>query len=133
MPTKPRDNQPEPTPPDHLWSPSTDYQGLESPEPTVAGQGFEFAPKGGYAGRGPKKYVRPDERILEEVCQRLTDSPDIDATGVEVEVRAGEVTLTGTVESQEMKHQAELCLAEIWGVKHIFNRIHVAHHDSRAA
>src|SRR6185503_8363040 len=33
-----------------------------------------------YAGRGPRGYQRTDERIREDVCDRLTDDPRIDAS-----------------------------------------------------
>src|SRR5687768_5171077 len=39
---------------------------------------------GRYAGRGPKGYQRSDERIKEEVCDRLTADPDVDALEIEV-------------------------------------------------
>ena len=31
-------------------------------------------------GRGPKDYTRSDDRIREEVCDRLTDDPRVDAS-----------------------------------------------------
>ena len=33
-----------------------------------------------YRGRGPRGYTRSDERLLETVCEQLTDDPRIDAT-----------------------------------------------------
>jgi hypothetical protein len=41
---------------------------------------------GAHRGRGPKGYTRPDERIWEEVCDRLTDDPLLDASDMEVKV-----------------------------------------------
>jgi hypothetical protein len=61
---------------------------------------------GPYRGRGPKGYRRPDERIREEVCERLTVHGGIDASDVEVEVQEGEVTLSGTVADRRMKRLA---------------------------
>ena len=51
---------------------------------------------GPYRGRGPKGYIRSDERICEDVCDRLSDDPFVDAADVEVVVAGSEVTLTGT-------------------------------------
>ena len=45
--------------------------------------------RGPFAGRGPKGYHRSDERIREDVSDRLTDHPDIDATEIEVTVHEG--------------------------------------------
>ncbi|HEY1342642.1 MAG TPA: BON domain-containing protein, partial [Bryobacteraceae bacterium] len=55
---------------------------------------------GGHTGRGPKNYRRNDERIREDVCVRLTDHPEIDASEIEVRVDDGEVTLSETVDSR---------------------------------
>jgi hypothetical protein len=52
---------------------------------------------GRYAGRGPKGYQRSDERLEEEICDRLTADSDIDASELEVLVQNGEVTLQGSV------------------------------------
>jgi hypothetical protein len=50
----------------------------------------------GHRGRGPKNYSRSDTRIEEDVHERLMHDP-LDASGIEVSVKDGEVTLTGTV------------------------------------
>ena len=60
-----------------------------------------------YRGRGPKNYRRPDERIREEINDRLTDNDWLDASDVEVAVVAGEVTLSGSVDSRYSKRLAE--------------------------
>ncbi|MGH1560504.1 BON domain-containing protein [Caulobacter segnis] len=54
---------------------------------------------GEHRGRGPKGYRRSDERIREDVSDRLTDDSWLDAHGVEVSVSDGDVTLSGTVRS----------------------------------
>jgi BON domain len=56
----------------------------------------EPTPSGGFAGRGPKGYQRADDRIREDVCERLAEDPDIDASDMEVTVKDGEVTLSGS-------------------------------------
>ena len=55
---------------------------------------------GSYRGIGPRGYRRSPERIYEDICDRLTDNPFIDASDVEVRVGGPEVTLTGSVDSE---------------------------------
>ncbi len=50
---------------------------------------------GPYIGWGPAGYQRSDERIREDICERLTLHGQIDARKVEVDVNKGEVTLRG--------------------------------------
>lgn len=80
---------------------------------------------GRYVGRGPKGYQRSDERIKEEVCDRLTEHGDVDASDIEVAVQSGEVTLAGTVRDRRMKRAAEDCVEAIFGVREVQNRIRV--------
>src|SRR6187431_1632181 len=51
----------------------------------------------GNQGKGPKGYKRPDHRIREDVCDRLSDDDELDASEITVTVKDGEVTLEGTV------------------------------------
>lgn len=78
-----------------------------------------------YAGSGPKNYHRSDERIYEEICEILTLDPDIDASGIEVEVKDGEVTLRGTVETKTLRGYAEDAIEHVFGVKGVHNLIEV--------
>lgn len=80
-----------------------------------------------YRGKGPKNYRRSDEAIYEEVCEFLTLDPDIDASGVDVEVTHGQVTLSGEVETKYLKRYAEELVAQVPGVKDVANRIRVVH------
>jgi hypothetical protein len=80
---------------------------------------------GPYVGRGPKGYRRSDERILEEVCERLTAHPSIDATDIEVQVADGDVTLTGRVETRTVKHLTENMVETVSGVKEVHNQLRV--------
>jgi osmotically-inducible protein OsmY len=80
---------------------------------------------GPYAGRGPKGYRRSDERIYEEVCERLTEHPSIDASEVEVSVSGGDVTLAGRVESRAVKHLTETMVETVSGVKEVHNQLRV--------
>jgi len=79
----------------------------------------------GARGRGPKGYQRSDDRISDEAHQRLTDDAWLDATEINVSVSAGEVTLSGSVDSREAKHRAERVVEDISGVKHVQNNLRV--------
>lgn len=78
-----------------------------------------------YRGRGPKGYVRSDERIHDEVCERLSQDRHVDAEDVSVVVRSGEVTLDGVVPSRRMKHLAENLAASVGGVTDVHNHLRV--------
>jgi osmotically-inducible protein OsmY len=80
---------------------------------------------GQYAGRGPKGYKRPDDRIHEDVCEVLTRHPGIDASEVDVRVNNGEVTLTGSVEDRQQKRLAEDAIENLPGVRDVNNQVRV--------
>lgn len=79
----------------------------------------------GHRGRGPRGYVRSDERIADDVISRLTDAPDVDASEILLSVEGGVVTLTGNVPARAMKHRAEDIAAEATGVRDVCNTIRV--------
>src|SRR5690606_797364 len=78
-----------------------------------------------YAGVGPRNYSRSDERITEDLCERLTHDADIDASDIEVQVAGGTATLEGTVSQRWMKHRAEDLADGCSGVRNVENRIRV--------
>jgi osmotically-inducible protein OsmY len=79
-------------------------------------------------GRGPKGYQRADNRIMEDVCDRLTYS-EVDAEGIEVRVENAEVTLSGSVRDRWDKRRAEDIAENVSGVKDVHNNIRVARGD----
>lgn len=79
----------------------------------------------GHTGRGPRNYARSDSRIHEDVCDRLTENPMIDASEVEVSVSDREVTLSGIVHSREEKRRAEDLAEDVSGVTHVQNNLRV--------
>ncbi|MCK6592183.1 MAG: BON domain-containing protein [Polyangiaceae bacterium] len=81
--------------------------------------------RGQHGGRGPRGYKRSDERIREDICDRLMQHDDVDASDVEVTVSSGEVTLQGTVESRQMKHLIEDVIDAVQGVQEVHNQIRV--------
>ena len=80
----------------------------------------------GYRGLGPKNYRRSDERLTEEINERLTDDDNLDASEITVRVADCKVTLEGTVDQRWMKHLAEDIAGDCSGVKEVDNRITVA-------
>jgi hypothetical protein len=89
------------------------------------GMGRQGEGQANFRGHGPKGYQRSDERIREDVCDRLSDNPQLDASGIEVEVNEGEVTLRGTVQERSDKHLAESLVESLPGVKDVTNQIRV--------
>lgn len=89
------------------------------------GMGTYYPQRGQFAGRGPKNWQRSDERIKDDVSERLTDHPDIDASEIEVMVKSAEVTLSGTVDHRDAKRLAEDIAQNISGVKDVHNQIRV--------
>lgn len=76
-----------------------------------------------HRGRGPKGYRRSDERIREDVSDRLTDDGWLDASAIEVVVKDGEVTLSGTVHARDDKRRAELLAESVSGVDNVQNNL----------
>jgi osmotically-inducible protein OsmY len=81
--------------------------------------------QGPHRGRGPRGYTRSDDRIHEDLCDRLSYDPFIDASDVEVTVSGGEVTLNGTVDDRWVKRHAEDIAEEVYGVTHVQNNLRV--------
>ncbi len=103
-------------------------QSLSSQQHLYGQQGqheFESGMRRSHRGLGPKNYTRSDERIREDLNERLTDADDIDARGLNVEVSNGVATLTGTVEQRWMKHRAEDIAESCSGVRDVNNQIRV--------
>jgi osmotically-inducible protein OsmY len=78
-----------------------------------------------HRGRGPKNYRRSDERIKEDVNDRLSDDYFLDASDIEVMVQNTEVTLTGTVNNRSDKRRAEDIAEAVSGVTNVENRLRV--------
>jgi hypothetical protein len=78
---------------------------------------------GPFTGVGPRNYHRSDETIHEDVCRRLTQHGEIDASEIDIEVKDGEVTLQGKVADRRMKRLAEANVDRIRGVIDVHNRL----------
>jgi hypothetical protein len=80
-------------------------------------------------GRGPKGYRRSDERVHEDVCERIARS-GVNADDVEVRVENGQVTLSGTVSSRDEKRYLEDLCEDVFGVDEVHNQIRVSRGES---
>jgi osmotically-inducible protein OsmY len=80
---------------------------------------------GQHRGRGPRGYTRSDQRIHEDINDRLTEDSFVDASDIAVTVSAGEATLDGFVDSRREKRRAEDLAEQVSGVKHVQNNLRV--------
>jgi hypothetical protein len=80
---------------------------------------------GPHKGKGPKDYQRRDERILEDINDRLCDNPYIDASEIDVSVSQGNVVLSGSVENRESKRLAEDIAESVSGTRNVENLLRV--------
>lgn len=76
-------------------------------------------------GKGPKGYRRSDEKIYDEVCERLTAHYDVDASDISVQVSDGIVNLDGSVDSRRTKRLSEDIVSEVNGVIDVRNRLSI--------
>jgi hypothetical protein len=82
-----------------------------------------------YRGRGPRGYQRSDARMFEDICDRLTVDPRVDASDIEVDVKGAEVTLRGSVRSRDEKRYAEDVVEHVMGVRDVNNHLKVTRPD----
>lgn len=85
--------------------------------------------QGQHRGKGPKGYRRSDERIKEDINDRLSDDHYVDASDIDVQVSNGEVTLTGTVEDRQSRRRAEDLAEFVSGVTYVQNNIRIGKHS----
>jgi osmotically-inducible protein OsmY len=76
-----------------------------------------------HRGRGPRGYIRRPERIREDLCDRLTENPFVDASDIDVTVTGSEIVLTGTVDSDIALRQTQAIAQEVIGVTRVDNRL----------
>jgi osmotically-inducible protein OsmY len=90
------------------------------------GYDSDRGPQPSYRGRGPKNYQRSDDRIREEVCERLAMDHDVDASDIEVTVAEGIVTLNGSVNERYAKRLSEDICESVRGVKDVQNNLRIS-------
>jgi len=112
------------------WSHEGGYRGEQRDRDESWGQqlkdaGQQMVRKVKRAFRGPKGYKRSDERIREDVNDRLAQQDQLDPSEIEVSVANAEVTLTGTVDSRHEKFIAEEIADDVSGVNEVHNQLRV--------
>ena len=113
------------------WAWTRDHRGKAAwsgdyDRPTAdATRAVDWRSPGPYRGVGPVGYRRSDERICEEVCERLTYDGQLDPSMVSVEVRDGDVLLAGWVNDRAQKYLAEDISEEVAGVRSVKNEMRV--------
>lgn len=85
--------------------------------------------RGEHRGKGPRNYRRSDDRIREDISERLMDDALVDASEIEVSVSNWEVTLSGTVRDRTEKRHAEDIAESISGVTHVQNNLRIGQHQ----
>src|SRR5437879_9106108 len=71
----------------------------------------------------PAGYRLSDADIKEQVCRRLAEDAELDASGITVDVQGGEVTLSGSVRRCADMQKAENDASMAEGVKLVRNRL----------
>jgi osmotically-inducible protein OsmY len=99
-----------------------DYRDVRTGDAAGSDYGSDYG-SADYRGVGPRNYTRSDERIREDLNERLTEAYDLDASGLSVEVSGGVATLSGSVPQRWMKHRAEDLADACIGVRDVRNHI----------
>ncbi len=94
-------------------------------------QGWQGRPQQQRYRTGPKGYTRSDERLREDISERLMMADSIDSSEVTVSVKDCKVVLEGTVPTRYMKHAIEDLVDAAPGVQDIDNRIRVERTESQ--
>lgn len=106
------------------YGPETNWNNRNESTMKINEQGTLYN-SGPNKGKGPKGYHRSDDRIKEDINDRLMEDGMLDASDIEVEVENNEVILSGTVDSREAKRHAEYLAESIVGVNNVENRLHL--------
>lgn len=85
-----------------------------------------------YTGHGPSGYRRSDERMTEELNDRLTWDWRVDATDISAEVTDGIAILSGQVRDRRMKRRAEDLADTVRGINDVDNQLRVGTRDRAA-
>lgn len=90
----------------------------------------EYKKQTNFVGYGPRGYKRSDDRIYEEVCDKLMRHREIDASNIGVKVESGIVYLSGKVDSRKVKKLAELVVEDLPGVQDVRNELTIFRGDT---
>lgn len=78
-----------------------------------------------HSGKGPKGYVRSEQRIKEEASEILTHDYDLDASDIEIEIKDRCLILRGEVNSRHDKRLAEYLVEDISGIEDVDNQLRI--------
>lgn len=114
-------------PRDAGWSPGTSFGHSHGDAARRSGDTAAHLHRGTgpHRGKGPVGYQRSDERLREMISEALTDDDQLDASNIEVSVKNGEVTLSGTVDDRRAKRDAEDCAFRVSGIRDLQNQLRV--------
>lgn len=104
---------------------SYDYGQRDFGESEFGERTFPRAWEGPFRGVGPRNFARTDDRIREDVCERLAMHGGVDARNIDVEVVRAEVVLRGSVTDRRMKRMAEDAVDAVPGVRDVRNELRV--------
>ena len=80
-----------------------------------------------HAGQAPADYDdRPDEKIAQDIKEKLTQDAFLDPTDIAVSVTGGEVLLEGVVTKTDDKERAEACAMSVHGARSCINNLRLA-------
>lgn len=68
-----------------------------------------------------------DDYLIDSIRSKLAADPVVKGGAIQVDVKAGVVTLSGTVEEDKQKNKAEKIAKKVSGVKSVVNDIKIAH------
>jgi osmotically-inducible protein OsmY len=74
---------------------------------------------------GPKGFRRADDRLLDDIAERLMYADDIDSSDVTVGVKDAKVTLDGTVPERWMRYAVDDIAESVIGVQDVENNVRV--------
>jgi osmotically-inducible protein OsmY len=75
--------------------------------------------------RGPKGFKRSDERLKDDIAERLMYQNDIDVSDVSLDVKDSKVTLEGTVPERWMRFAIDDLAESVIGVESVENNVRV--------
>ncbi len=78
-----------------------------------------------FRGVGPRLRADEDEDLRDEICQRFTDDPDLDAADILVRVIDNEAILDGSVRSTRDLDRAQHLADDVRGIVYVRNRLRV--------
>ena len=73
----------------------------------------------------PKGFKRSDERLKDDIAERLMYRDDVDSSDVSLEVKDGKVTLEGTVPVRWMRYVVDDIAESVMGVEDVENNVRV--------